>query len=325
MGDVHRGIPEGARNRKRNQLSDVMIAVLQQHKGKFAYFQGFHDIALVFLEVGTPSQAFHMVERLALFKLSDQICCPFEQGLLPLLGMLFCLLEILCPAIADALREADCADLHFAVPWVLTWFSHSLPRLHQQVMRLFDCLLASHPAMIIYFAAALLSQHQDIILQTPREMPEMVSVLQQLQLDRLDVDDWASEAWQLAQRLPPDKFVRRLPRKRRCALPSTSPLFHFPHPWMPRHSWAGKWHGSSFRPITEKAAGSISQLAPVYASVGKVTLWKRLVGVHRSVAELVGKLFFEGGMAPFLRALGVGGVAAAVTWMLSFRLSLGPR
>ncbi|CAE8716769.1 unnamed protein product [Polarella glacialis] len=117
--DVHSGIRKSARSQKREQLLDVMLAILRQHPGKLSYFQGFHDIALVFLEVGTPSQAFHMVERLALFHLSDQLCCPFDKGLIPLLGLLFCLLERVDAAVATALREADCAELHFAVPWAL--------------------------------------------------------------------------------------------------------------------------------------------------------------------------------------------------------------
>merc|ERR1719464_1293498 len=104
--------------------------------------------------------------------------------------------------VAEAFSEAGCEELHFAVPWVLTWFAHSLPRLHDQVMRLFDCLLASHPSMILYFSAALLLQHRELILRTERDMPEMVTAIQGLPLDRLDVDGWAAGARVLALRVP---------------------------------------------------------------------------------------------------------------------------
>merc|ERR1712007_320476 len=112
-------------------------------------------------------------------------------GLMPLLKVLFYLVQTLDLPVAQALHEADCSELHFAVPWVLTWFSHSLPHLHQQVMRLFDCLLASHPAMILYFSAALVLEHREEILSTPRDLPDMMQTFQNLRVDSIDVDEWA--------------------------------------------------------------------------------------------------------------------------------------
>jgi len=257
--DVHSNMRKTTRNQKRIQLSEVMHAILRRHSGKLTYFQGFHDIALVFLEVGTQSQAFHMAERLALFHLTDQLCLPFDQGLTPLLGVLFCLLQLLDAPLAEALDEAGCAELHFAVPWVLTWFAHSLPRLHQQVMRLFDCLIAGHPAMILYFSAALLMEHREAVLAAPRDLPDVALVIQGLPLDSLDVDEWAATAWSLAKRLPPDELLRRLPAPRRRALPATSPLMHFPHAWMPQaRARAGA-------PSATLADEELRASAPVYA------------------------------------------------------------
>jgi len=252
--DVHTHLNKSTRDQKRIHLSEVMHAILNRHHGKLQYFQGFHDMVLVFLEVGAPAQAFQMVERLALFHLSDQLCVPFDQGLLRLLGILFCLLESLDAAVAQALREADCAELHFAVPWVLTWFAHTLPRL-EQVMRLFDCLLATHPAMVLYFAAALLIEHKAAILQTEREMPEMVAMLQKLPFDAVDVPQWAAHAQKLARRLPPDRLMETIPPINRNGVPLTSPLLHFPHPWMVPN-------GSSLM----DDARELTMTAPVYSN-----------------------------------------------------------
>lgn len=228
--DVHTGLGKKTRDRKRLQLSEVMHAILQKHRGHMGYFQGFHDIVLVFLEVGSPSQAFHMVERLALFQLSDQLCLPFEKGLLPLLGVLFHLLSLVDAELADALVEAECQELHFAVPWVLTLFAHSLPQLNQ-VMRLFDCLLCSHPSAILYFSAAVLVMHRDTILQAEREMPDVVCAIQTLPLQRLDAEEWIALAGQLLKQVPPANLMKQLPPLQRRALPRTSPLWHYPHPW----------------------------------------------------------------------------------------------
>lgn len=182
----------------------------------------------------SPNQAFHMVERLALFHLTDFLCWPFESAFTPLLEVLYYLLEMLDSPVADALREAEMTACHFAVPWVITWFAHNLPRLHQQVMRLFDCLLAGHSSVILYFAAALVERHREALLELPREMIFFHQFLQRLPLDELDVDVWACEVRGLLRRVPPAELLSRLPRDLSGRLPSTSPLLHFPHPWMQR-------------------------------------------------------------------------------------------
>lgn len=325
--DVHTGLRKATRDQKRVQLSEVMHAILGRHNGHLGYFQGFHDIVLVFLEVGTPSQAFYMVERLALFHLSDQLCHPFDKGLLPLLSVLFQLLGFLDEPLAGALMEADCAEMHFAVPWVLTWFAHSLPRLHQQVMRLFDCFLCSHPAAVLYFCAALLIRHRDVILQTPRDMPEMVATIQGLPLDGLDADEWAALARQLMLQVPPERLLQQLPLQRRRQLPNTSPLLHYPHPWMRRGAAAASM----------AANGDLSQLAPVYRLppgtagdhdagggglvgrelsriLGDLSAWRgRLVCALGFSRDRQAKAGFPGAaLAMLLRAVGLGAFALSV-------------
>eukprot|EP00929_Paragymnodinium_shiwhaense_P119505 TRINITY_DN91417_c0_g1_i1.p1 TRINITY_DN91417_c0_g1~~TRINITY_DN91417_c0_g1_i1.p1 ORF type:complete len:424 (-),score=68.98 TRINITY_DN91417_c0_g1_i1:144-1415(-) len=253
--DVHSCIRRTKRNYKRSQLSEIMHAILNKHPRKLRYFQGFHDITLVFLEVGTAAQAFHMVERLALFHLSDQLCWPFTEGLMCVLAVLFSLLELLDPEVAQALKEAECMELHFAVPWVLTWFAHSLPRL-QQVMRLFDCLIAGHPTMVLYFAAALTLQQRETILAADRELPDMVIIFQTLSWDRIDVDTWASHAWQLFRRLPPEELLARVPSQQVHALPPTSPMLHWPHPWL---------QGGALLDSKAVSEMQVAQLAPIYS------------------------------------------------------------
>lgn len=307
--DVHAGINMSVREQKRTQLYDVMVAILRRHEHQLNYFQGFHDIALVFLEVGSPSQAFHMVERVALFYLSDQLCWAFDQGLLPLLGVLFGLLKLLDPEVARALQEAECDHMHFAVPWLLTWFSHSLTKLHDQVMRLFDCLLASHPAMLLYFAAALLVMHREPILAAPRDMPEMVCVLQGLELDSLDVDAWAAQTWKLAQKLPPEQLLRRLGRR---GLPRTSPMLHYPHPWMTKargtveEAKVRKRKGKAIN-IQEQALDEVTSLAPVYCRGQGLQLM------------LSGERLFQSfrGLNFSLQLLGFGGVVLSVAFVLA--------
>lgn len=51
--DVHQDMIKALRSQRRKDLGEVMRAVMQRHPDKFTYFQGFHDIVLVFLEVVT--------------------------------------------------------------------------------------------------------------------------------------------------------------------------------------------------------------------------------------------------------------------------------
>ena len=50
----------------------------------------------------------------------------------------------------------------FALPWLLTWFAHSIDNC-DTVIRLYDLFLASHCLMPVYFAAALILYRYDFV------------------------------------------------------------------------------------------------------------------------------------------------------------------
>merc|ERR1712014_372161 len=91
----------------------------------------------------------------------------------------------------------------------------------------------------------------------------------------LDVDDWAREARSLAQRLRPDELISRLPRHLQRALPPTSPLFHYPHPWM-------RSKADGFSAVQDMSPRDASRVAPVYANGHGVPA----CGAHRSWRSL---------------------------------------
>lgn len=51
----------------------------------------------------------------------------------------------------------------FCVSWVITWFSHNLPR-YKDACRVFDFCLASHPLASTYLVVALLILNQDFLI-----------------------------------------------------------------------------------------------------------------------------------------------------------------
>mmetsp|Transcript_26613 Transcript_26613/g.48770 ORF Transcript_26613/g.48770 Transcript_26613/m.48770 type:complete len:402 (-) Transcript_26613:61-1266(-) len=296
--DVHMDIEESVRAEKREQLQRIMCSVLDKHNSQLTYFQGFHDIALVFLEMGTAEQALHMLEKVALFYLSDQLCWPFDSGVEPMLSVFFRLLQALDTELHTALAEAGITQYHFALPWLLTWFAHSLNKLHEQVARLYDCLLASHPLILFYFSVAMLTTHREEILNAPRDQMEMQMVLQTLPMKTKDVDNWAIEVSKLSQRLQPEAFMQRMPWRLWLTLPPTSPLRHYPYPWM------------------TSAAATTADLAPVYTT-SKLLLSMSPAGLRPRVKRLRQKLRQKLREAPVCIGIGFFGTTFCISKLMA--------
>lgn len=64
----------------------------------------------------------------------------------------------------------------FALPWLLSWFSHSLNQ-HMKVVRLFDYFLASPKDIILYVIAQLINARSDEVLKVDCDMASVHSVL----------------------------------------------------------------------------------------------------------------------------------------------------
>lgn len=64
----------------------------------------------------------------------------------------------------------------FALPWLLSWFSHSLNQ-HIKVVRLFDYFLASPREIILYVIAQLIHARSKDILNVDCDMASVHSVI----------------------------------------------------------------------------------------------------------------------------------------------------
>lgn len=64
----------------------------------------------------------------------------------------------------------------FALPWLLSWFSHSLSQ-HIKVVRLFDYFLASPKDIILYVIAQLINARSEEVLKVECDMASVHSVL----------------------------------------------------------------------------------------------------------------------------------------------------
>lgn len=135
------------------RVLDAVFPFAQQRAFPF-YVQGCHDVAaLLLLSVG---------EARAVAALRGLVRGAFRGLLQPTMDVPVAALALL----PRLLREGD-GELaraltaagplpHYALPWLLTWYAHSVPALGA-VQRLYDAFLMGHPLLPLYAAAALVT------------------------------------------------------------------------------------------------------------------------------------------------------------------------
>ncbi|KAL7561060.1 hypothetical protein ACA910_011895 [Epithemia clementina (nom. ined.)] len=159
--------------KKQRRLAGCIKRTLQTASVKLRYYQGYHDIACIFLStlrdaappsawtlpsssltslsLDLPSAVLLQVSRSHLLDCMQETFQPLQTSLTL---SLFPLLALLDPEVHRHLTDCEMAPF-FALPWVLTWFSHEI-RDTALVKRLFDAFLASHPALPLYVCVAML-------------------------------------------------------------------------------------------------------------------------------------------------------------------------
>ncbi|PWZ01843.1 hypothetical protein BCV70DRAFT_171162, partial [Testicularia cyperi] len=172
---------------RRRQLSDLVLSTLGKHPS-LSYFQGYHDILTVLLLTLAPELPGDAVgetdallrsaaERLSLHLIRDSM----TNDLQPIMGQLKILRNLLraCDAQMAELSERASALPFFALPWLLTLFTHDLEDIAVS-QRVMDFLLAYGPASAIYLCAAvILAKKDDIVSQDPDDLedPSMLHLL----------------------------------------------------------------------------------------------------------------------------------------------------
>lgn len=139
------------REKRREALSEIIKCVLSKYPN-FHYFQGYHDIVSIFLLILEDDQlTFSMVEVVSLYFFSDYMSEDFKivsRGM----NILMLILEIADPEVHAHISNAG-VEAYFCTAWMLTWFSHDMKQI-EEVARVFDALLCSHPLFIIYLCAS---------------------------------------------------------------------------------------------------------------------------------------------------------------------------
>lgn len=204
-------LPLVRRSAVQRALVRLIVAVLSC-RPHLHYYQGFHDVALTVLLVfsGRASPTCRrLLTSLTVSRLRPFLA-PTMQPSGDLLTYMTVLIEVEDRELAAVLAEAEVGTV-FALPWLLTWFSHVLPSSGCQ-LRVFDWVLACHPLSPLYLAAALVLSSRDRLLAAGCEMAAL-----HVQLSRLPasmcVDGWElalDQARDLMQKHPPSSLQSRV-------------------------------------------------------------------------------------------------------------------
>jgi len=129
-------------------------------RDRLRYYQGYHDVACIFLSTlgaGYSSTGLELPANVLLqiskAHLRDCMKANFVQLQTALRLTLFPLIALLDPDVHAHLYQCE-MEPFFALSWVITWFSHEI-RDTDLVKRLFDAFLVSHALMPIYMAVAM--------------------------------------------------------------------------------------------------------------------------------------------------------------------------
>ena len=170
-----RGWSEKVRNKRRRALARVVNATFDSSQH---YYQGFHDVAAVVLDVAGfyPSgerRALAICRALARRRLSDA-CKKDFSDVSTSLKLLPALVHALDGELGQMLFRPDDLDYAllleplWALSWAVTLFAHNVDDRPSLVV-LWDRLLAAPPCFPLYVGAALVVHHRESLIATATE------------------------------------------------------------------------------------------------------------------------------------------------------------
>lgn len=134
------------------------------------YFQGYHDIAQVFLLVlGGSEPAYSVMSRVSLLRIRDYMLATLS----PATKHLQLIPHILRSADDELAAHLGDTPPYFALSAVLTLYAHDMQE-YTDIVRLYDFVLAHEPVMSLYLFTALIVHRREELLEIPRDEPDML-------------------------------------------------------------------------------------------------------------------------------------------------------
>ena len=194
------GESETQLDRRREELSDVILEVLRKHPN-LCYFQGFHDIVQVFLLVLGKDQAVGASACLSLLRIRDFMLPSLSPSLLHLQ---------LLPAILYAVDAKLCQHLsgtqpYFALAATLTLYAHEIED-YGDIARLFDFLLAQEAVVSMYLFAVIVLSRREELFEISADEPEMLHFTLSKLPKPLDLEWLLQETVRMFRDHPPEQL-----------------------------------------------------------------------------------------------------------------------
>ncbi|KTW28337.1 GTPase-activating protein GYP8 [Pneumocystis jirovecii RU7] len=134
--------------KKKKELKSLILEILRKHP-TLNYFQGYHNIAQVFLLCVGKKDAVKLLEYISLTRIRDF----FLPSLSPILDHLELIKSIIFKKDQELGEHVANVPSHFALASYLTWFSYKTKHF-EDILKVFDFILATDTIMIIYIYAA---------------------------------------------------------------------------------------------------------------------------------------------------------------------------
>lgn len=139
------GLSESQQDDLQIHLSKLIIAILNKNPNAH-YYQGFHDISLtVYLVCVAEPESSPYLAYLCLDKMVETCLAPFLEKTMEytheLIHVLFAIIESEDTELYNCIVRRSKCPAAFSLPWVLTWFSHTLPNDNDVFRKFFKQLM----------------------------------------------------------------------------------------------------------------------------------------------------------------------------------------
>eukprot|EP00038_Savillea_parva_P011567 m.198439 g.198439 ORF g.198439 m.198439 type:complete len:412 (+) comp20448_c0_seq1:23-1258(+) len=198
-----KGIKQAERVQLRKSITDFLDAILGGSP-ELHYYQGFHEICAVLMLTCGRRRGLQLGRILVHCHIRDYLE-PTLQSSISHCELIFALLHAEAPDLYTHLLDGDTMP-HFAISWVLTWFTHDVDDL-ETIVRVYDACLASHPFFPAYIAAAIVLHNKDTLLKLPADLSVLHKNLLALP-QNADFDEAIGHARTLFQHHPPEALLK---------------------------------------------------------------------------------------------------------------------
>jgi hypothetical protein len=202
---------------ERARLKNIINACLEGNEQGIYYYQGLHDVASVLLLVCGEGAAHGMLHRLMRCHLRDCTRATMDPAIRTL-RLLYPILRRADKELYECIHGLSLIEPalempYFALSWYMTWFAHDTDSL-EDVSRLFDLFMASHPMMSLYVAAEVLVGARKQILKLGKgknaSVEDVYSYLNKLSITgpgRPGIDELIKRAVALFKAVPPQELT----------------------------------------------------------------------------------------------------------------------